>query len=199
MNLSAQLRKFHSRPHALSFAAGASVRSHEKQAKKSKTVQAKMSKRAARFTLADIVHATRVAKRHRAEAVEVRPDGTIRIVIADTDCSGEAKRDAEEPKLRDFKRMRRRDMPKPALPFLYRYVTRHGSIVFYVKLSPEQPDCGVRVEGIHSQLKNSRITIMQLCRTHRHRDRQGRRRIGPMGRSTCIAVRAIGAPSRLGL
>ena len=62
-----------------------------------------MSKTAARFTLADIVRATRAAKEHGAEAVEVRPDGTIRIVIADKHCSGDAKRDAEEPKHRDFK------------------------------------------------------------------------------------------------
>ena len=63
-----------------------------------------MSKTAARFTLADIVRATRAAKEYGAEAVEIAPDGTIRIVIADKHCSGDdAKRDAGELKHRDFK------------------------------------------------------------------------------------------------
>jgi hypothetical protein len=62
-----------------------------------------MSKTAARFTLADIVRATRAAKEHGAEAVEVRPDGTIRIVIADKHCGRDAEHDVEKPKHRDFK------------------------------------------------------------------------------------------------
>ena len=62
-----------------------------------------MSKTAARFTLADIARATRAAKEQGAEAVEITKDGTIRIIIAGH-CSGDAKRDAEEPKQhRDFK------------------------------------------------------------------------------------------------
>jgi len=62
-----------------------------------------MSNRPARATLADIIRATRAAREHGAEAVEVRPDGTIRIVIAGTRRSDEANCDAEEPKYRDFK------------------------------------------------------------------------------------------------
>src|SRR4051794_16712309 len=40
-------------------------------------------------------------------------------------------------------------MPKPALPFLHRYKTRHGKIAFYVKLSARQRGRGVRVKGIY--------------------------------------------------
>jgi hypothetical protein len=62
-----------------------------------------MSKTAARFTLADVARATRAAKEQGAEAVEIARDGTIRIIIAESRCSGDAKRDAEELKQRDFK------------------------------------------------------------------------------------------------
>lgn len=57
-------------------------------------------RRASRFSLADIVRATRAAKEHGAEAVEIKPDGTIRVVIK------VAKEDADpkaEPQFRDFK------------------------------------------------------------------------------------------------
>jgi hypothetical protein len=60
-----------------------------------------MSKPAARFTLADIARATRAAKEQGAEAVEIKPDGTIRVII-----SGAHKDEAKpepEPKVRDFK------------------------------------------------------------------------------------------------
>ena len=63
---------------------------------------AHMSKTSARFNLADISRATKAAKAEGAAAVEVLPDGTIRIVIAETHC-GDAKPEAEEPKHRDFK------------------------------------------------------------------------------------------------
>ena len=59
-----------------------------------------MSKTAARFTLADIARATRAAKEQGAEAVEIRPDGTIVVVIAHKE---EAKPEVEKPKVRDFK------------------------------------------------------------------------------------------------
>jgi hypothetical protein len=59
-----------------------------------------MSKTAARFTLADIARATRAAKEQGAAAVEILPDGTIRVIIAQED---EAKPEAEKPKARDFK------------------------------------------------------------------------------------------------
>ena len=61
-----------------------------------------MSNRAARFTLADIARATRAAKEQGAEAVEIKPDGTIRVIISDTH-KDEAKPEAEKPKVRDFK------------------------------------------------------------------------------------------------
>jgi hypothetical protein len=61
-----------------------------------------MSKTAARFTLADISRAAKAAKAEGAAAVEVLPDGTIRIVIAETH-KDEAKPEAEKPKHRDFK------------------------------------------------------------------------------------------------
>lgn len=38
-------------------------------------------------------------------------------------------------------------MPKPKLPFLHRYVTRHGKVAHYVKLSPREPGRGTRVKG----------------------------------------------------
>ena len=60
-----------------------------------------MSKTSARFNLADISRATKAAKAEGAAAVEVLPDGTIRIVIAETHC--DAKPKPEEPKHRDFK------------------------------------------------------------------------------------------------
>lgn len=59
-----------------------------------------MSKTAARFTLADIARATRAAKEQGAKAVEVKPDGTIRVIISLED---EAKPEVEKPKVRDFK------------------------------------------------------------------------------------------------
>ena len=38
-------------------------------------------------------------------------------------------------------------MPKPKLPFLHRHVTRHGKIIFYVKLSSRQRGRGIRIHG----------------------------------------------------
>ena len=61
-----------------------------------------MSKTAARFTLADIARAVRAAKEQGAAAVEILPDGTIRVVICIKD-KGETKPEAETPKVRDFK------------------------------------------------------------------------------------------------
>ena len=61
-----------------------------------------MTKTAARFTLADIARATRAAKEQGAEAVEIKPDGTIRVIISGTH-KDEAKPEAEKPKVRDFK------------------------------------------------------------------------------------------------
>lgn len=40
-------------------------------------------------------------------------------------------------------------MPKPALPFLHRHVTRHGKVVFYVKLSSRQRGRGIRINGLY--------------------------------------------------
>jgi hypothetical protein len=60
-----------------------------------------MSKTAARFTLADIARATRVAKEQGAEAVEIRPDGTIRLVLISVH-KDEAKPESE-PHYRNFK------------------------------------------------------------------------------------------------
>jgi hypothetical protein len=62
-----------------------------------------MSKTSARFNLADISRATKAAKAEGAAAVEILPDGTIRIVIAESHCSGETKPVADQPKHRDFK------------------------------------------------------------------------------------------------
>ena len=45
-----------------------------------------MSKTSARFNLADIGRATKAAKAEGAAAVEVLPDGTIRIVINEMHC-----------------------------------------------------------------------------------------------------------------
>jgi len=61
-----------------------------------------MSKTAARFTHADIARATRAAKEQGAEAVEIKPDGNIRVVICSA-AKNEAKPEAEKPKVRDFK------------------------------------------------------------------------------------------------
>jgi len=57
-------------------------------------------KTAARFTLLDIARATRAAKEQGAKAVEVLPNGTIRVILAQED---EAKPEADAPKVRDFK------------------------------------------------------------------------------------------------
>jgi|SoimicmetaTmtHPA_FD_contig_31_9601104_length_397_multi_1_in_0_out_0_1 hypothetical protein len=60
-------------------------------------------KTTARFTLADISRATRAAKEQGAAAVDILPDGTIRIrILADT-VDSEAKPAAEKPPIRDFK------------------------------------------------------------------------------------------------
>ena len=59
-----------------------------------------MSKTAARFTLADVARAIRAAKEQGAEAVEILPDGTIRVIIS---CKDETKSEATPPKVRDFK------------------------------------------------------------------------------------------------
>jgi hypothetical protein len=61
-----------------------------------------MSKTAARFTLADIARATRAAKEQGAEAVEIAPDGTIRLILSGAH-KNEAKPEAEKTKTRDFK------------------------------------------------------------------------------------------------
>jgi hypothetical protein len=61
-----------------------------------------MSKTAARFTLADIARATRAAKEQGAEAVEIKPDGTIRVIISGTD-KDDSKPESEKIKVRDFK------------------------------------------------------------------------------------------------
>jgi hypothetical protein len=58
-----------------------------------------MTKTAARFTLADIARATRAAKEQGAAAVEIKPDGTIKIKLVDRD---EAKPESE-PHYRNFK------------------------------------------------------------------------------------------------
>ena len=51
-----------------------------------------MSKTSARFNLADISRATKAAKAEGAAAVEVLPDGTIRIVITETHCDEKPER-----------------------------------------------------------------------------------------------------------
>jgi hypothetical protein len=61
-----------------------------------------MSKKAARFTLADVARAIRAAKEQGAEAVEILPDGTIRVIIAGVPHKDEAKPEAKRD-FRDFK------------------------------------------------------------------------------------------------
>jgi hypothetical protein len=56
----------------------------------------------ARFSLADVARATRAAKEQGAEAVEILPDGTIRVIITQQH-KDEAQPEAEKPKVRDFK------------------------------------------------------------------------------------------------
>ncbi|MCK1269339.1 MULTISPECIES: hypothetical protein [unclassified Bradyrhizobium] len=58
-----------------------------------------MSNVVARFTLAEIARATRAAREQGAEVVEIRPDGTIAVIIH----KDEVKPEAEKPKIRDFK------------------------------------------------------------------------------------------------
>jgi integrase len=38
-------------------------------------------------------------------------------------------------------------MPKPKLPFLHRHVSRHGKVLYYVKLSSHQRGRGIRIHG----------------------------------------------------
>jgi len=59
-----------------------------------------MSKTTARFSLADIARATRAAKEQGATAVEIKPDGTIRVDLID---KVETEPEVEKPKVRDFK------------------------------------------------------------------------------------------------
>jgi integrase len=40
-------------------------------------------------------------------------------------------------------------MPKPNLAFLHRHITRHGKIVYYVKLSSRQRGRGIRINGLY--------------------------------------------------
>ena len=61
-----------------------------------------MSKTAARFTLADVVRAVRAAKEQGAEAVEILPDGTIRVIIVGVQHKDGAKPEAKR-NFRDFK------------------------------------------------------------------------------------------------
>jgi class 3 adenylate cyclase len=62
-----------------------------------------MSKTKARFSFADVARATRAAKEQGAEAVEIKPDGTIRVIISGVAHKNEAKPETEKPKVRDFK------------------------------------------------------------------------------------------------
>ena len=61
-----------------------------------------MSKMAARFTLADVARAIRAAKEQGAEAVDILPDGTIRVIITGVQHKDEAKPEAKR-NFRDFK------------------------------------------------------------------------------------------------
>ena len=61
-----------------------------------------MSKTAARFTLADVARAIRAAKEQGAEAVEILPDGTIRVIISGVQHKDETKPEAKR-NFRDFK------------------------------------------------------------------------------------------------
>ena len=72
-----------------------------------------MSKTSARFNLADISRATEAAKAEGAAAVEVLPDGTIRIVINEMHCDEKPETEDDErdlltlfilPRMRDFER-----------------------------------------------------------------------------------------------
>jgi hypothetical protein len=67
-----------------------------------------MSKTAARFTLADVNRTIRAAKEQGVEAVDILPDGTIRVIISGTQHNDESKSEADKPeadkpKVRDFK------------------------------------------------------------------------------------------------
>jgi hypothetical protein len=58
-----------------------------------------MSRAAAKFTLADLARAIRASREQGAEAVEIKPDGTIKVILCDKDA---AKPEADK-KFRDFK------------------------------------------------------------------------------------------------
>jgi hypothetical protein len=60
-------------------------------------------KTTARFTLADIVRATRAAKEQGAAAVDVLPDGTIRIRILLANDEATSAADQPPKPVRDFK------------------------------------------------------------------------------------------------
>jgi hypothetical protein len=62
-----------------------------------------MSKTAARFTLADISRAIRGARDQGAAAVEIKPDGTSKVLICDIHHEDEAKPEADKPKIRHFR------------------------------------------------------------------------------------------------
>ena len=62
---------------------------------------ARMSKTSARFNLADISRATEAAKAEGAAAVEILPDGTIRIVINEMHCDEKPETEDDERDLAD--------------------------------------------------------------------------------------------------
>jgi integrase len=67
-------------------------------------------------------------------------------------------------------------MPKPSLPFLHRHVSRHGKVVYYVKLSSRERGRGIRIGGqyrgeefmaaYHAAVRGSPITSKQLIGKH---------------------------------
>ena len=62
-------------------------------------VHLKYEQDGSRFTLADVARAIRAAKEQGAAAVEILPDGTIRVIIS---CKDETKSEAKR-NFRDFK------------------------------------------------------------------------------------------------
>jgi hypothetical protein len=61
-------------------------------------------------------------------------------------------------------------MPKPKLPFLHRYISRHGKPTYYVKLSKQQRGRGTRIKD---RVYRSEAFMLEYHSAVRNADRAG--------------------------
>jgi hypothetical protein len=61
-------------------------------------------------------------------------------------------------------------MPKPKLPFLHRYISRHGKPMYYVKLSKQRRGRGTRIKD---RVYRSEAFMLEYHSAVRNADRAG--------------------------